>query len=122
MWLPRTPIRRALSKVSVQIAVLPRRHAPRIDHPPIEVFRLSPQAHAAGAEERIVDGVKARVFSAEKTLAGAFKFRNRIGPETAVEALRSYAERKRRRLDLVLDYARVCRVERIMRPYLEALS
>lgn len=107
---------------AVQIAVLPGRHAPRIDHPPIEVFRFSPQAHAAGVEERVVDGVKARVFSAEKTLADAFKFRNRIGLETAVEALRSYAARKRRRLDLVLDYARVCRVERVMRPYLEALS
>ncbi len=107
---------------AVQIAVLPGRHAPRIDHPPIEVFRFSPQAHAAGVEERVVDGVKARVFSPEKTLADVFKFRNRIGLETAVEALRNYAARKRRRFDLVQDYARVCRVEQVMRPYLEALS
>ena len=107
---------------AVQIALLPGRHAPRISHPPLEVFRFSPQAHAAGVEEPVVDGIKARVYCAEKSLADVFKFRNRIGLETAVEALRTYAARKRRRLDLVLDYARVCRVERVMRPYLEALS
>mgnify|MGYP001766707941 FL=1 len=107
---------------AVQIALLPGRHAPRISHPPLEVFRFSPKAYAAGVEERVVDGVKARVFSAEKTLADVFKFRNRIGLETAVEALRNYAARKRRRFDLVQDYARVCRVEQVMRPYLEALS
>ena len=107
---------------AVQVAMLPGRHAPRIEHPPIEVFRFSPETLAAGVEQRLVDGISVRVFSPEKTLADVFKFRNRIGLETAVEALRNYAARKRRRLDLVLDYARVCRVEKIMRPYLEALS
>lgn len=107
---------------TVQIAIPPGRHAPKTSHPPVETFRFSREALAAGVEERRVDGAKVRVFSAEKTLADAFKFRNRIGLETAVEALRNYARRKRRRLDLILGYARVCRVERIMRPYLEALS
>ena len=54
---------------AVQIAVLPGRHTPRIDHPPIEVFRFPPPTYAAGVKERAVDGVKARVFSAEKSLA-----------------------------------------------------
>ncbi|MEX1009976.1 MAG: type IV toxin-antitoxin system AbiEi family antitoxin domain-containing protein [Chthoniobacterales bacterium] len=107
---------------TVQIATPPGRRAPKIPYPPIETFRFSKEALAAGVEERRVDGAKVRVFNAEKTLADTFKFRNRIGLETAVEALRNYARRKRRRIDLILDYARICRVERIMRPYLEALS
>lgn len=106
----------------VQIAVLPGGHAPRISHPPIEVFRFSPGTFTAGVEERLIDGITVRVFSPEKTLADIFKFRNRIGLEIAVEALRTYARGKGRRFDLVLDFARVCRVEKIMRPYLEAVA
>lgn len=107
---------------TVQIATPPGRRAPKTPHPPIETFRFSKEALAAGVEEHLIDGAKVRVFNAEKTLADTFKFRNRIGLETAVEALRNYARRKRKRLGLILDYARICRVERIMRPYLEALS
>jgi predicted transcriptional regulator of viral defense system len=107
---------------TVQIATPPGRGTPKVAHPPIETFRFSKESLTAGVEERRVDGATVRVFNAEKTLADAFKFRNRIGLETAVEALRNYARRKRRRIDLIQDYARICRVERIMRPYLEALS
>lgn len=69
-----------------------------------------------------MDGVTVRVFSREKTLADIFKFRHRIGMEVAMEALRNYARSKRRRFDKVLDFARVCRVESVMRPYLETVA
>lgn len=107
---------------TVQIAIPPGRRPPRITYPPIEAFHFSKEALTAGVEEHLIDGAKVRIFNAEKTLADAFKFRNRIGLETALEALRNYARRKRKRLNLIMDYARICRVERIMRPYLEALS
>lgn len=107
---------------SVQIAVLPGGHTPRSVHPPIEVFRFSPKTFTTGVEERRIDGITVRVFSPEKTLADVFKFRNRIGLEIALEALRTYARKKSRRFDQVLDFARVCRVEKIMRPYLEAVA
>jgi len=107
---------------SVQLAMGPGAHTPRIGHPPIEVFRFSQETLAAGVEERLIDGITVRVFSPEKTLADVFKFRNKIGLEIAIEALRKYARRKRRRFDLILDFARTCRVEGIMRPYLEAIS
>ena len=68
-----------------------------------------------------VDGVKVRIYCAEKTLADCFKYRNKIGPDTAVEALRNYIGRGRPKLDKLMQYARVCRVEKSMRPYLEAL-
>lgn len=107
---------------TVQIAMAHGTHTPRIAHPPIEVFRFSPRTLAAGVEERLIDGITVRVFGPEKTLADVFKFRNRIGLEIAVESLRNYARRKQRRFDLILDFARACRVEGIMRPYLEAVS
>jgi predicted transcriptional regulator of viral defense system len=107
---------------AVQIALRPGARTPHIGYPPIEVFRFSPTALAAGVEERQIDGMTVRVFGPEKTLADVFKFRNRIGLEIAVESLRNYARRKRRRFDLILEFARACRVESVMRPYLEAVS
>lgn len=107
---------------TVQIALPPGSRSPRMDHPPIEAFRFSPQSFAAGVEAHRMDGTTVQVFGPEKTLADVFKFRNRLGLEIAVESLRQYARKKRRRFDLVLDYARICRVERIMRPYLEAVT
>ena len=107
---------------TVQIALRPGSWPPKIDHPPIEVFSFSLQTLTYGVEEHAIDGVTVRIFSREKTLADIFKFRNRIGIETATEALRNYARGKRRRFDKVLDFARVCRVETAMRPYLEALA
>ncbi len=105
----------------VQIALSSGRHTPKIPYPPIEVFRFSPETFAAGVEERHMDGIPVRTFSPEKTLADVFKFRSRIGLEIAVEALRAYARKRGRRFDLVLDFARVCRVEKIMLPYLNAI-
>jgi predicted transcriptional regulator of viral defense system len=106
---------------TVQIAFPPGTHSPRIEYPPIEVFRFSPQALGAGVQDHLVDGVSVRVFCAEKTLADIFKFRNRIGLDVAIEALRNYSGRQRKKWDLVLDFARLCRVERLIRPYLEAM-
>ena len=106
---------------AVQIALARGTHAPRIDYPPIEVFRFSPQTLRAGIEERALDGVTIRLFGPEKSLADIFKFRHRLGLDVALEALRNYARQRQRKFDLVLDFARLCRVESIMRPYLEAM-
>jgi len=107
---------------TVQIARLPGSWTPKIEHPPIEVFRFSPESLSSGVEDHLMDGVTVHIFSREKTLADIFKFRHRIGMEVAMEALRNYARSKRRRFDKVLDFARVCRVESVMRPYLETVA
>ena len=62
-----------------------------------------------------------RIYSAEKTVADCFKYRNKLGLDVALEALRLYLERKRPNVNALNKYARVCRVEKVMRPYLEAL-
>jgi hypothetical protein len=68
-----------------------------------------------------LDGVQVRIYSPEKTIADCFKYRNKIGMDTAIEALKIYRERKRFKLDDLTRFARVCRVEKVIRPYLEAL-
>ena len=62
-----------------------------------------------------------RIYSPEKTVADCFKYRNKIGLDTAREALKLYLERRKKNLDALLAAAEVCRVAKVMRPYLEAL-
>lgn len=106
---------------TVQIAVPQGTRSPLGSNPPVEVFRYSPKTLSQGVEERMIDGVRVKIFGPEKTIADAFKFRNKIGLDTAVESLRAYSKRKKRRLDLVGDFAKACRVRNIIQPYIEAL-
>jgi hypothetical protein len=64
--------------------------------------------------------VTVRIYSPEKTLADCFKFRNKLGMDVVLEALKLYKTRKKINLDDLLRYAKICRVENVMRPYLEA--
>ena len=94
---------------------------PRLDHPPIKTYRFTGQAFKAGVEIHELDGISVRIYSPEKTLADCFKFRNKIGLDTAVEAVRYYRERRNVNVDTLMRYAAICRVERVIRPYLEAI-
>ena len=105
----------------VHIAVGRDSRIPRIDYPPVRVFRFSERTFRAGIEFHRVDNVTVRVYGPEKTVADCFKYRNKIGLDTAVEALQLYQGRRRARLDELLRFAGLCRVKNIMRPYLEAL-
>lgn len=105
----------------VQIALPRNVKAPRLDHPPLRVFRFSGDSFSAGVEEHKMDGIKIKIYGPEKTVADCFKFRNKVGIEVAIEALKLCLKQKRSRPRDILKYARICGVERIMRPYLESL-
>ena len=105
----------------VYVALARGSERPRIPHPPVRFFWFGESTFEKGIQTHKVDGFPVRVYSAEKTLADCFKFRNKIGLDTVIEALKLYRERSRLRLDDLVKFARLCRVERIMRPYLEAL-
>lgn len=105
---------------AVDIALPRTARVPRLDHPPIKVFRFSAESLAAGIETHNVDGVSIRLYSREKTLADVFKYRNKVGLDVALEALRAYRSQPKRDFQAVLKYARICRVGKIIRPYLEA--
>ena len=93
---------------------------PRLDYPPLRVFWFGRHAFEEGIEQHDVDGVLIRVYSPEKTLADCFKYRNKIGIDVALEALKNYRRKKQFNVDELMYYAKVCRVERVMRPYVEA--
>lgn len=104
----------------VHLALPRTARTPMLEYPPLHVFRFSEQAFAVGIETHSMDGVPVRIYGPEKTLADCFKFRNKIGLDVALEALKTYRKRRRPQFQQVLEFARVCRVEKILRPYLEA--
>lgn len=105
----------------VQIALPRDVRPPHIDYPRVRVFHMSPAAMSAGVEEQTMAGVRVRVFNIAKTIADCFKFRNRVGLDTAVEALQEVVRQRRVAPGDIMHYAKIDRVENIIRPYLEAL-
>lgn len=94
---------------------------PRLDYPPLRIFWFSGSAFEEGIEHHEIDGIPIKVYNPEKTIADCFKYRNKIGLDVALEALKFYRQRKPLKVDELMRYAKVCRVEKIMRPYVEAL-
>ena len=105
----------------VHVALQRGAELPRLEYPPIKIYWFKDQAFTAGMDTHKLDGVDIRIYSPEKTLADCFKFRNKIGLDTAVEAVRFYRERRSVNVDALMRYAAICRVEKVMRPYLEAI-
>lgn len=91
---------------------------PRLDYPPVRIFWFTGDAFTRGIEIHTLDHVSVRIYTADKTLADCFKYRHKLGPDVAVEALKLYRQQRRMRLDELLRFARICRVEKVMRPYL----
>ena len=94
---------------------------PKIDYPPIRVYHFSVASYEAGMVNEIMDGVKVKVYNREKTITDCFKFREKIGMDVALEALKDYLKQPGFDISLLMKYAKVNRVEKVMRPYLEAL-
>lgn len=105
----------------VYVALKQGSERPKLAYPPTRFVWFSELAFREGAEVHRVGGVPVRVYCPEKTVADCFKFRNRLGLDVAIEALKLCREKTRSKPDLLLKYAQVCRVERVMRPYLEAI-
>jgi predicted transcriptional regulator of viral defense system len=106
----------------VWIAIGNKAHPPRLDYPPMRAVRYSAESLAAGVEQHKVEGTVIRVTSVAKTVADCFKFRNKIGLDVALEALREARRSKKASADELWRYARVNRVANVMRPYLEAVA
>ena len=94
---------------------------PKIAYPPIKAFHFSKPSYGAGIEEHTLDSVPVKIYSKEKTIADCFKFREKIGVNIALEALKDYLKSPHPNIQLVIKYAKVNRVEKVMRPYLESL-
>ena len=106
---------------SIWIAIENKRWAPKLDYPPIEIVRFGGEAFTFGVEVHEVDRVAVKVYSPAKTVADCFKFRNKIGLDVAMEALRETWRDRKATMDELWEAAKVCRVANVMRPYLESV-
>lgn len=105
----------------VDVALRPNSGRPTLDYPPLRTFWFSGLAWSEGVETQLIDGAPVRIYKPAKSVADSFKYRHKIGLDIALEALRLYRKSHHFQVDTLLKYARICRVEKIMRPYLEAL-
>lgn len=105
----------------VWLAIGEKAWRPRIDYPPLRIVRFSHTALSAGVEKHQIEGVTVHVYSPAKTVADCFKYRNKIGLDVAIEALRECWRSRRCTMDDLWHYADICRVRNVMRPYLESL-
>jgi predicted transcriptional regulator of viral defense system len=105
----------------IWIAIGNKARRPALESPSLRVVRFSGKALAEGIVTQAIDGVPVRVYSVAKTIADCFKYRNKIGVDVAVEVLKDALRNKRTTVDEIHRFAKVCRVDRVMRPYLEAI-
>ena len=107
---------------AVDIALPSHAQIPKIDGIPLRVFWYSEPSFSAGIDVTTIDDAPVRIYSPEKTVADCFKYRNKIGLDVAIEALRTWRDRKPKAdFQSLSRFAQVNRVQRVMRPYLEAI-
>jgi predicted transcriptional regulator of viral defense system len=105
----------------IWLAIGEKAWRPRLEYPPLRIVRFSHTTLSAGVEEHQVEGVTVHVYSPAKTVADCFKYRNKIGLDVAIEALRECWRSRRGTMDDLWHFAGICRVRNVMRPYLESI-
>ena len=105
----------------VWVAIDRRAARPRAKYPRMRIVRFSGKSLSEGIDEHNVEGVRVRIYNPAKTVADCFKYRNKIGLDVALEALRETIRERRCTIDELWRYAKICRVTEIMRPYMEAI-
>jgi len=105
----------------VDIAIPRGSHANKIQYPPVKYYRFNMKTWEAGIEEHKIDDCKVKVYNLAKTVADCFKFRNKVGVNVAQEALKIAVNEKKIKPKTIMEYAKICRVDRIMRPTIEAI-
>ncbi len=109
------------SPPSVWIALRKGARKPALTSPSLRIVRLSGPSLTEGIENHHVEAIPVRVYSAAKTVADCFKFRNKIGLDIAIEALKDCLRQKKASVNDIYRYAKICRVSNVIRPYMEAL-
>jgi predicted transcriptional regulator of viral defense system len=110
------------SPAEVWVALPEKARKPRLDYPRLHVTRFSGPAFTEGIETHRIEGVEVRVYSGAKTVADCFKYRNKVGIDVAVEALREFSRRYRGAATELARFARICRVAHVMQPYMDAIA
>lgn len=107
---------------SVYIALPKGAWEPNLSYPPVKTFRFSDVTYASGAVTHFVDGEEISVYNPAKTIADCFKFRNQIGLDVCIEALKRGIDQKKATYRDIFHFAKMCKVTKIIIPYLEAIG
>jgi len=105
----------------VDLAIPQGTHANRIKYPPVKFYRFAPKAWKAGIETHEIEGHEIKVYSLAKTVADCFKFRNKTGVDVARDGLKVAVMEKGIKPKEIMQYAKICRVDNIIKPILEAM-
>jgi predicted transcriptional regulator of viral defense system len=106
----------------IHIAIPRSSRNPRLKYPPVKVYRFSGQSLTAGIEKHKIDGIEIQVYNPAKTIADCFKFRNKIGLNAAIEGLKRGIEEDKANYADILHYAEICRVKKVIEPYLRIMA
>lgn len=109
------------SPYKIWIAIDRRAGKPQTDYPPLRVVRFTGYALSEGVEAHDIEGKEIKVYNPAKTIVDCFKYRNKIGIDVALEALRECRRGRHCSNDELWYYAKICRMAKVMRPYLEAI-
>ena len=105
----------------IWIAVKRGAHRPKIDYPPVSIHQFSNRSFSSGIDKHTFDRIPVKIYNPEKTIVDCFKFRNKIGINIVLEALAFYRERKTFNPSKLIKYAKICRTENIIKPYVESI-
>jgi Predicted transcriptional regulator len=106
----------------VWMAIDVKAHKPSVEFPVLRIVRFSGRSLAEGIETHLIEAVPVRIYSPAKTVADCFKYRNKIGMDVALEALRDALRKRKATIDEIHRFAKVCRVANVIRPYLESVA
>lgn len=109
------------SPFEVWLAISRKARLPRVDYPVLRIVRYSGDALSFGLQTHEIEGVEVRVYSPAKTVADCFKYRNKIGLDVAIEALRDCLSQRKATVDELWSAAKICRMSNVIRPYLESV-
>lgn len=105
----------------VYVAIPTKSRKSNLEYPPIRYFHYSEKVYIAGIETKLIGGYPVKIYDIEKTLADCLKFRNKIGMDVVIEALKMYWRRKESKIDKLYKYAKINRVEKILQPIMETI-
>ena len=106
---------------SISVAVPRKSRLPSLDYPPILAYRFSENAYNIGIEQYQIDEVMVKIYSIEKTIVDCFRYRNKIGMDIVLEAIKFYRSRNKLKVNEIFKYAKMCRIEHAIKPYLESM-
>jgi predicted transcriptional regulator of viral defense system len=106
----------------IWMAIPRKTRPPKIDSSPVKIVKFSGEGYRNGIEKHIIENNEIKIYNIPKTIADCFKYRNKLGMDVAIEALKDVMLNKQATVDEIIKYSEICRVRKIITPYMESLA